>query len=155
MEWVGSQVWEGGVVVTRALKHWLPFTLRSQINKTLTWRPPTTTPPPFGNAINWSPIFVIEADQQLTDEAVRFLVSFLRRLPFHRGESLAQHHQGSQNQTAARDWGKCYLHLPRILHRRFWWLADEVWWQLSALCVLSTILSSEDSSWIFISYSWK
>ena len=52
MEWVGSQVWEGGVVVTRALKHWLPFTLRSQINKTLTWRPPTTTPPPFGNAIN-------------------------------------------------------------------------------------------------------
>ena len=76
---------------------------------------------------NESPIFVIEADQQLTDEAVRFLVSFLRRLPFHRGESLAQHHQGSQNQTAARDWGKCYLHLPRILHRRFWWLADEVW----------------------------
>ena len=50
-------------------------------------------------------------DQQLTDEAVWFLVNFFCRLPFHQGKSLAQHHQGSEEKTAAKDWGKCHLHL--------------------------------------------
>ena len=45
-------------------------------------------------------------DQQLTDEAVWFLVNFFCRLPFHQGKSLAQHHQGSEEKTAAKDWGK-------------------------------------------------
>ena len=43
MEWVGSQVWEGGVVVTRALKHWLP--LLWGVKSTKHWHGDHTPPP--------------------------------------------------------------------------------------------------------------